>query len=245
MLPFIAPIIATLSSFTGTVAQALVKLAPTIASALSKVAPMLESIAKPILEIAPKIGELISVVVNTINEVAKVLGLVKGEMSPDELGERALQHPEINPGNCSSAKEYVDKLQEADFDVEKFKNLTPGERAMAVAVGAGLEIKALCERFKMDVPVQYFEMAAKGNMTASDVTKLLSALSANGVRDAGLIVNYVAGCLRPEHSQRVRDAVSQYESEGGRPMSEIESDIANKVVASAPVADMELGADGK
>jgi len=225
-------LLSALTSFAGTVGAALVKLAPTIASTLAKIAPALSKIAGPILELAPKIGEVITTVVKVVNEISQLLGVVNPTTKADELGERALQHPEIHPDDYETTKEYIAKLESADFDSKKFEALTPGERAMATAVGSGLELKGLCEKFAMNIPAEIFSTAVRGGLGTNDLVKLLTALSSNGIRDAALVVQYFAGGASPS-VEKLAPAFKDYEASGGKPISEIEANLANAGSACA------------
>lgn len=227
MIPLLAPIAAALSSFAGTVAQAFAKLGPTIISTVAKHLPQIKEAVKSFVEIAPKIGEAISAVVDVIGKIAQLLGLSKPETTPEKLGARALQHSEIKYEDCASAKEYVEKLESVPFDENSFKEMSTGERAVATAVGTALEMKCIGEKFMMNVPVQFYETAVKGDLKPSDVINLLGKLNENGIRDAGVIVKYFAGSASGSENAKLTPALEQYEKAGGKPVEAVAADIAN------------------
>lgn len=218
--------------FFSSICSGISAVCSSIGSIISTVAPALSVIAKPVLEIAKVVAEVvIGAVVQIVDGVAKALGLVPEEIeSPDELGERALQHPEMKPEDYDSYGDYIKALEKADFDQEKFDNLSPDQRKAALAVGCGIEAKAISEKMEMNIPMDFWITSAKGKMNANDVCGLLNSMKENGFTDAGVFAQYTQGTLSPEGEQKLGPALADYEAKGGKSIDSIQSDIDNKTL---------------
>ncbi len=220
-----------ISSFVGSIGSALCSIGSQIGSAIAKVAPVLAEIAKPVLEIAKVVVEVvIEAVVKIVDGVAKALGLVPENIEPDELGARAMQHPEIKPEEYDSYEEYIKELEKADFDKKEFDKLSPAQKAAATAVGCGIEAKVIAEKMEMNIPMDFWVAGAKGKMDPKDVCVLLNAMKANGITDAGVFAKYTQGDLSPEAEKQLEPALVAYEANGGKPVDDIQSDIDNNTL---------------
>lgn len=220
-----------ISAVCSSIGSALCSIGSQIGSVIAKVAPALAEIAKPVLEIAKTVVEVvIEAVVQIVDGVAKALGLVPEEIEPDELGARAMQHPEIKPEDYDSYEAYIKELEKADFDKEEFDNLSPAQKAAATAVGCGIEVKAISEKMAMNIPLDFFVASAKGKMSPNDVCGLLNSMKANGITDAGVFAQYTQGKLSPEAEQKLEPALTDYEAKGGKSIDSIQSDIDNKTL---------------
>jgi len=98
------------------------------------------SIARSVAVIATSVATVCSVVVN----VCKELGLIKSDMSVEELGDRALQAEEqnIRPENYDSYEEYLNELQNFPLDEEKSKEYSKEEKEFkATEVSSGILVE--------------------------------------------------------------------------------------------------------
>ena len=228
---FLGAIFVFFSSVCSSVGSALCSIGSQIASTIAKAAPVLVEIAKPVLEIAKVVVEVvIEAVVKIVDGVAKALGVVEKDIEPDELGARAMAHPEIKPESYDSYSDYIKELGKADFDREEFDKLSPAQKAAATAVGCGIEAKAIAEKMEMNIPMDFFVASVKGKMSANDVCGLLNAMKSNGITDAGVFSQYTQGTLSPEAEKKLEPAFAEYESNGGKSIDSIQNDIDNKTL---------------
>ena len=149
------------------------------------------------------IKKIIEITENTfaiIQTVAAILGIGDGE-DQEDLGERALQHPEIKRENFDSTQAYIEALKKAEFQ----KGVLPqgmtaeGHKWLCRTLGAGIQIRSISEKLNMATPMDFFLDCAKIGLTARDVCDgegngVLERMSAAGVKDAGDL----SVCLRDE-----------------------------------------------
>ena len=210
MFGIVAAAVSTVASFIGSVGSAIVNIGSSIASAVTSIAPMLAKFATPIIEGAknliaqfPKLDlEQIKVIIETalkiIHVIVDVLGLNKHKMSQEEIGERALQHPEIKPEDYDREKDHLDALHAAKYEPGKRpEGVSPDAwKAMCCAVGAGLEVKAISEEMMMATPLKVFLDCAKAGLSAKDIVDgqgggVLEKMRDNGVKDATELSHYL------------------------------------------------------
>ena len=228
---FLGAIVGAVTSTISSVAGALGSLGPVISGAIAKVSPVLAKIAGPVLDMAKIVVKVVcEAVVNLINEVAQYLGVVPENMDADELGARAMEHPEIKPEDFETTEEYIKELSEAEFDKEKFDKLSPAQKAACTAVGSGLEVKAISEKMQMNIPVDFYVNGARGGMDAQNVVGLLNGMKNNAINDAGLFNNYLDGKLSDKDAPAMQAAISDFESQGGMTVSEIQDNIDNNIL---------------
>ena len=138
-----------------------------------------------------QIIEIVKTAFEIIQAVAEVLGIGDGE-DQEELGERALQHPEIKRENFDSEQAYIEALKQAEFKKGNIQDGMPaeGHRWLCRTIGASIQIRAISEKLRMSTPMDFFLDCAKIGLKAKDVydgegNGVLEKLSAAGVKDAG------------------------------------------------------------
>lgn len=210
MFGIITAAASTVASFIGSVGSACVSIGSSIASAVTSIAPTLAKFATPIIEGAknliaqfPKLDlEQIKVIIETalniIHVIVDVLGLNKHKMSQEEIGERALQNPEIKPEDYDREKDHLDALHAAKYEPGKRPDgVSPDAwKAMCRTVGAGLEVKAISEDMMMATPCKVFIDCAKAGLSAKDIVDgkgggIMEKMRANGVKDATELSHYL------------------------------------------------------
>ncbi len=138
-----------------------------------------------------QIIEIVKTAFEIIQAVATILGIGDGE-DQEELGERALQHPEIKRENFDSEQAYIEALKQAEFKKGNIQDGMPaeGHRWLCRTIGASIQIRAISEKLRMSTPMDFFLDCAKIGLKAKGIydgegNGVLEKLSAAGVKDAG------------------------------------------------------------
>lgn len=228
LFSFIGSCISAVGSFFSGACKA----ASSIISKIPVLGPVMGPITNPILDIAIKVGKAIfEGIVRIVSEVAKILGIIPEKTEPDELGERARQNPNIKREDFESTDAFIKALQEAPFDEAKFEEIkknNPAELMADTAIGLGIEQKAIEEKVKMAVPMEFFEAGFKGGMSPENMKTVLTAMSNSGLRDAGVFATYLAGgTLSSANNEKLQAAFAENEKNGGMPISQIETNVNN------------------
>lgn len=204
------------ASFVGSVGSAVATIGTGICSAFmsitSAIGPTLANIGKTVVDgikgfIArfpemnlDQIKTLIETTMKIIHKIMDVLGLNKHQMEQDEIGERAMQNPEIKPEDYDTTEEYIEKLHECEYKKgEHPKGISDDAwRAMCAAVGTGIEVKAISEKMQMATPLTFFADCAKAGLAAKDIVDgkgggVLERLKEKGVADTAEFSRYLGG----------------------------------------------------
>jgi len=183
MIGIITGAVAAVASFAGSVGTAIASIGSGIVSAVSSIGPALARFVGPIAEGAKaiiarfpkldigKIGELIETAMKIVHAVMDILGLNKHKMEQEEIGERALQNPEIKPEDYDTTEGYLDALHEGRYEKGKRPEGFSSDawKAMCFAVATGIEVKAVSEKMKMATPMSFFIDCAKAGLVAKDM----------------------------------------------------------------------------
>lgn len=197
---------------------------------VAKVAPVVAAYAQPLFAVAKIVlPAVLDLGVTLISEFAKYKHIVSQNMSPVELGARAMENPDIKPEDYDTTKSYVDALcEKGKFDRETFeKNCKNGEHELAYkALGAGIEMKAIQEEMKMRIPEEFYFDLAKGKVSnISDVINVLDVMKKHGIFDASMLSEYIKGGLPQNEEVRMNEIKKEYESMGGKSFDEIRKDF--------------------
>lgn len=200
-----------IASFVGSVGTAVASIGSAIGSAIAAVGPALSKFAKPVIECfkgliarfpdldIDRLKALIETTMKIVHTIMDILGINKHQMDQQEIGERALQNPEIKPEDYDTTEEYLDALHEGKYEKGKHPDGISGDawKAMCQVVGTGLEVKAISEKMKMATPLTFFCDCAKAGLSAKDVIDgkgggVLEKMRDNGVTDAMEFSKYVS-----------------------------------------------------
>ncbi len=213
-------------SFLGVLVGTVGAICTGVTTFISGCAAALKTLVSPTLDLLIRVGKVvIEGVCKIVGEIAKTLGIVKPDTEPEELGARAKQNPDIRPEDFPSTQDYIAALEEAPFDKEKFDKLSPVEKGYAAIVGASIEAKGISERVRMNIPLDFYAAAVKGQMTAKESISLLESLKKNKIDDASLFTAYSEGRLTQEEEMRIKPALDLYDANNDRNMSEIQRNI--------------------
>ncbi len=194
-----------------------------ISSFVAGISASLASCLGPVLTLA--VSNPLALLVCVVILVAFLAKNMKvSDMSPEELGDIALNHPEIKPENFASYSDYIDELKKHkdEFKSEDFEKKPPLEQAAALAVGTGILVKGLEDKLKMEVPLDFLATMVKGGINPDMTQTLLTAMSEKGLKSAGVFNDYINGNKLSEAKTLKMDSVmSEFAANGGLTVEEL------------------------
>lgn len=216
---FISGCCSTVGSALGGLCSGICSLASSIGSFVSGISSSLMASLAPVLSLVASINPVTLVcVVLIVTVLASMLGVNDKDTAPEELGEIAIQHPEIKPENFNSYAEYIEELKKhkEEFNREEFEKKSPMERSAALAVGTGILAKGCAEKLKMDIPMDFYVTMAKGGVEPALVNTLLTSMASKGLKSAGVFQDYINGNKLSEVKTLKMDSVmSEVVAHGG------------------------------
>ena len=190
--------------------KTIVSMGSSIVSAVSAIAPAIARFAQPVVECfktfiarfpdldIDRIKAIIETTMEIVHAIVDILGLNKHKMDQDEIGERAMQNPEIKTEDYDTIEEYFDALHAAKYEKGKRpENLSKDAwTAMCRTVGTGLEVKAISEKMNMATPMTVFIDCGKAGLAAKDIIDgkgngVLEKMSSSGIKDATELSHYL------------------------------------------------------
>ena len=186
---FVSGVCSAIGSVVSAVGSALTAAGSALASGLmgicsaigsSSLSSIVASIIGPVLTI-PSPLLVIAAVVGIIAAVANMLGVKEKDEKPEELGMKAEQ-AEKKPEDFDSTKEYIEYLRkEVKVDKEKLENLSEEDKQKYAVVGASLYIKDMQERYKIEMPGEFWHKVNEVGMKNEEVKALIDECKKNGL----------------------------------------------------------------
>ncbi len=223
--------------FVGGVCSAVSDICSSIGGAVfSGVSSVVSAVIGPVLDL-PEVLLAIQLVCAIVNVVAEALGIKTEEETPEEMGMKAEQ-ADKKPEDFDSVNEYIDYLRnEVEADRERLENLSDEERAKYSAVGMGLYIEGIKEKYEIDIPDSFWKTTAEHNMTGEEVKSCLDAFEEKNI-SADNMEKYI-NCepIKGENTYaEVSDCIMEGLKEANPEMTEKE--LAERVVALSADVDV-------
>lgn len=141
----------------------------------------------------PQIVSIIGAVGAIVSGIVEFLGMKEPEEKPEELGMKA-EESERKPEEFESTEAYIAYLRkEVEIDQMKVKGLSNEERARYAAVGTGLYIKGIEEKYGIEAPGEFWRTVADLNMKGDEVRKYIGAFKEKGIESMKDMSDYIKG----------------------------------------------------
>lgn len=199
-----------------------------ISSAVSTVCSAVSSIGSALGSFATSVGSIIMkalpVVSNIARAVGTVLGVIKPQETPEEIGDRAFQAADagIHPENFDKYEEYADAIRNFQLDPEKSAMRSPEEKKLA---GVGVISKLVEEKYTLrDGSVgELFALTAL-NPTYFNEQRLEKWIHSG--KDVGKIVDYFNNKMGASDSFKVeQDLIKAEQADSTKTEAQIEREI--------------------
>lgn len=157
-----------ISSFCSSVCSSIGGLVGSLASGIGRVL----SIASP----------LTSIVIGLVKGIAEVLGIGEKEEKPEELGLKAAKSDKKfeDFDSYDEYKSYLDKITLTREDLKKLDD--PTQKFAYQAIGTGVYMQGVNERYGMEVPIgTYIKMAELGVSSGKEMKSVLDTYKEKNV----------------------------------------------------------------
>lgn len=134
-------------------------------------------------------------ILTMVQIVAKISEILKigNQDSPEELGQK-IEMAEKKPDDFDSTEAYIKYLEEEiELDEEKSKNLSPEEKAKYGLMGAALEIKAIQEKYHVELSPSFLADVARMQMSGEEVGMYVKKFSDLGITKMQDMTDYLRG----------------------------------------------------
>lgn len=138
-------------------------------------------------------------VVDVISAVAEAMAEKPENETAEEVGYKAkvaYEDKGVKPENFDSTNEYIEYLRNnIKVDEEQLHELNDEERAVYAAVGAGLYVKQVEEKYGMELPAEFWHRTAsleqEGKITKEMPADLIQFMKEHGVEDGKVFSDFV------------------------------------------------------
>lgn len=173
------------------------------------------TVAKNIISIG--LGELgpIGAIIQIITAVVSLVIGKPAEEKPEELGMKA-QIADKKPEDFDSIEKYIEYLRhDIEVDKERMASLSEWDRAIYGAIGSGLYVKQMEEKYQMDLPVTFWKTAAdlknEGRLSDAGIAGTIQKMKEKNFSSAESVSDYVNGSpsLSLEQQIKVFDSLKE------------------------------------
>ncbi len=156
----------------------------------------------------PEILLAVAAVAKIVGAIAEILGMKNEEESPEELGMKA-EEAEKKPGDFDSTEAYIEYLRkEVEIDKSKLENLKDEDKIKYAAVGSALYIKGIEEKYKMEMPVEFWTSVANMKLEGQEVKVYMDSFKEHKIDNMGDMVGYIKNDLEPgKDKSKISDAM--------------------------------------
>lgn len=172
----------------------------------------------PIPGITPSItnivlGKILTLVIDAIIAVADALTEKPKEETPEEIGLKA-EMADKKPEDFDSTNDYIEYLRnDIKVDEERLKEMDEKERATYAAIGAGLYVKQVEEKYNVELPPEFWHSTAdlrnEGKISEEMPNDLIEFMKEHGIESGATFSDYLSGKLGigSEDQQKMYDAL--------------------------------------
>ena len=150
----------------------------------------------------PELEIGIMVVLKIVDIICKVADLLIGkpkDETPEELGlkaERCKEEEGLTPEDFASTEAYIDHLRnDIKVDHEKMAELSKEQLQAYAAIGTGLYVRAMEDRYGMKMEPEFWRAIYRTNIAPEQVPALVQSMRAAGVESGKLLDAYLAGTI--------------------------------------------------
>ncbi|NPA11100.1 MAG: hypothetical protein GXO62_02535 [Epsilonproteobacteria bacterium] len=158
-----------------------------VSKAVSVVVDTVKSVGTRVVESATQFlkagARFLDTVSTVIEGIAKKLGLIEINDNAEDLGDRAMR-ADKKMEDFESVNEYIDYLKNkiSSTPKDQLENLPAHERFARKAVGNAILSKALEEKLKMEIPVDFWVEAVKAGLSGREIDEMLKRFKLQGIK---------------------------------------------------------------
>lgn len=202
-------LIGSIGSAIGSICSGVVSVCSSIGGAIATRIGALAS------AIAPYLGPIAQIVTT----IAQVLGILTKDDNPEHLGE-AMRKSDKKPEDFDSINDYIANLREEikSGKIELDENKTDLQKNIDIALGAGLSIKAIDEKYNLQTSAEFWKFSAKkfeeGKLNENEIHSMLKTASDKKINPTDM-ANYVedkelsSGVQKSEISSALKESLQE------------------------------------
>ena len=197
----------------------LTAIAGAVTSAISAVAtiigPIVANVAKTVVTTLPKLlklenlGQVIQIASNVVSGISKILGLSQENENTEELGAKAMQEDTRPQRPEESTEEYLGYLHSVPLDKEKYEKMSETEKMAATAIGTGLLMKNIYEKYHVSVTPEFIAAVHKTDINYEKAAQLIKAFEKNNISSTKDFADYLGNNLSADKVDGVSSAVKE------------------------------------
>ncbi len=158
-----------------------------------------------------KLGEIAKPIFEVINAICTIMGIRQPGEDPMELALKAEKSGE-KPEDYDSVEAYIAHLRnDIELDKEEINKLTDSQKIMYSAIGCGLYVKDMEQRYNMTWSLPFWVSASKavnsGAMTCGQLKNTMDAMKERGVKNTESFSNYMDGKANMEEQMVIFDSL--------------------------------------
>ena len=152
-------------------------------------------------------------IIQCIAEVVKILDVNEGDDSPEELGMKA-EIADKKPEDFDSIEEYIKYLNdEVKLEDNAAENLSETDRVKYGALGTALNIKAIEEKYDINLSPDFLRDITLMKLTGEEVAKCIDKCKENEIKDVQDMTDYLRGNSTQSDKSTVSEAIVESISE--------------------------------
>ncbi|ECK1948380.1 hypothetical protein FQV93_06730 [Campylobacter lari] len=194
-----------------------------ISSCVSAIGSACKAIGGAIMDGIGKLAGAILPHIGTVSDILNIIGQIVGLFNKDDNVENlgtAMRQSDKKPEDFDSINAYVDYLKSEikAGNINLNEEKTDIQKAVDTALGSGLTIKALDEKYSLKTSAEFWNFTAKkvdeGKLDATDVNSLLKTAGEKKI-DVNDVANYVddkkleSGASKSEISATIKESFKE------------------------------------
>ena len=200
----------------GSIGSAIGSVCSAIGSICSSIGgPIAAGIGALASAIAPHLGPILQIV----TAIAQVLGILNKDDNPEDLGE-AMRKSDKKPEDFDSINDYIAHLREEikSGKIVLDEDKTDLQKNIDTALGAGLSIKAIDEKYNLQTSPEFWVFGAKkfeeGKLNTDEIHSMLKTASDKKINPTDM-ANYVedkelsSGVQKSEISSALKESLQE------------------------------------
>lgn len=167
----------TVSDIAATIGDGIKSLCESLGS---ETIALIGCIAIAILVPGVGVPEILALI-QTIAQVAKILGVNEGEDTPEELGMK-MGLSDKKPEDFDSIEDYIKHLNEnVDLEEGAIEKLDDEEKAKYGAMGAALNIMAIQEKYGVTLSAEFVQDVNRIKLSSEEIAEYIKTFKENGI----------------------------------------------------------------
>lgn len=186
-----------------------------ISAVSSTIGPVLANVAKTVVTTLPKlltienIAKVVQIASDIITGISRVFGLCTEDEKTEEIGAKTMQEGTRPQRPNESTEEYLGYLRTVPLDKEKFDKMSETEKIAASAIGTGILIKNIDEKYHVAVTPDFIAAVHKTAINYEQAAKIIESFEKNKIESTKDFADYMGNELSVDKITAVSASVKE------------------------------------